>query len=454
MKIVLCPYCGHAQQHTSDRCGSCGGYFDLLSRRVTQQYMGPWFVRDEENPFQPGRSYDVLSRDIARGKLKPTTILRGPTTRQFWALARNVPGISHLLGYCWKCGEHVPKESASCPKCAVRFTLPSIRDQLGLEPLDPTVLQLAAQARTQKQSGDNSASGSGMNPAVDISMLAEDDPSTIGAAASLLASLSDTSGIAMEVPTPGQPAIASSAAPAARPPAAPPSQPQQAPKPKAAIEYHAAYVKPPSKFNSQTLMIILLVVVNVALIGGFIWYLIDKQDQADQPIKPSARSNTTIPGTNTTGTPTPAANTPVPAPANEPAVPVQPAEGSTPPQPAPPMPPVSGVAPSSNDLPGLIGDPSPMPKPLGKPLPGIGVGVAPSTTTDDKKISFFGVDANAAPAAVKAWLEKFKEAQQLEKDGKLPEALAAVRLIMNNLPEKEWPKELIEARDRLSPKPQ
>src|SRR5690348_425633 len=101
-KLVLCPYCGHAQP-AADRCEECRGLFEPLSRRATQISMGPWFIRDKANPFRPGCSYEVLRKQIAAGKIKPTTVLRGPTTRQFWSVARNVPGVAHLLGYCHRC---------------------------------------------------------------------------------------------------------------------------------------------------------------------------------------------------------------------------------------------------------------------------------------------------------------------------------------------------------------
>ena len=58
-KIILCPYCGNTQK-TPDRCEGCGGLFEPLSRKATQIKMGPWFIRDKNNPFRPGCSYEVL----------------------------------------------------------------------------------------------------------------------------------------------------------------------------------------------------------------------------------------------------------------------------------------------------------------------------------------------------------------------------------------------------------
>jgi len=138
-KLILCPYCGNTQDAPEERCSTCGGFFDSLSLKVTQQHMGPWFVRDRHNPFRPGCTYEVLTREIEKGKIKPTTIIRGPTTRQFWSVARNVPGVAHLLGYCHACGAHVSPGADNCPECGEVFYAPRQRDQLGLAPIGADV---------------------------------------------------------------------------------------------------------------------------------------------------------------------------------------------------------------------------------------------------------------------------------------------------------------------------
>lgn len=143
-RLILCPYCGNTQSEPEDRCGACGGYFDSLSLKVTQQHMGPWFIRDRHRPFRPGASYEVIKREIEKGRIKATTILRGPTTRQFWSVARNVPGVAHLLGYCHACGAHCKPNDESCSECGEVFFAPKLRDNLGLAPAGADV-----QARTK-----------------------------------------------------------------------------------------------------------------------------------------------------------------------------------------------------------------------------------------------------------------------------------------------------------------
>lgn len=131
-KVVLCPYCGHAQQQ-DEKCLACGGLFEPLSRRATQIAMGPWTIRSKAHPFRPGCSYPVLVQMIEAGRVGPMTVLRGPTTRQFWSVARNVPGVSHLVGYCHACGAHVSKDDTNCPSCAAVFKAVKTRNELGLQ---------------------------------------------------------------------------------------------------------------------------------------------------------------------------------------------------------------------------------------------------------------------------------------------------------------------------------
>ncbi len=131
--MVLCTYCGSLSVSTN-RCSNCNGHFDMLSRQRTQNAMGPWFIRDQVNPFRPGCSYDTLRRMVTRGKVRPDTIMRGPTTRQFWSFARNTPGVAHLLGACHACHAEVDPNAVACPDCNASFIIGNDRQNLGLAP--------------------------------------------------------------------------------------------------------------------------------------------------------------------------------------------------------------------------------------------------------------------------------------------------------------------------------
>ncbi len=131
---MLCPYCGSIQQGGA-ACQQCRGLFEPLSRQATQNAMGPWQVRNDKNPFGPGCSYEKLREMAARGRITPDTVIRGPSTRQFWALAKNAPGVAVLLGECHNCHARVGASEYLCRGCGAVLTWDSDRQHLGLAPI-------------------------------------------------------------------------------------------------------------------------------------------------------------------------------------------------------------------------------------------------------------------------------------------------------------------------------
>jgi hypothetical protein len=147
IKVLICPYCGETQT-AGERCRGCGGLFEPLSRQATHNAMGPWFVRDSGKPFHPGCSYETLVRMIDRGQVDKNSIIRGPTTKQFWTVARRVPGVAHLLGYCHTCDAPVDPDDHGCHNCGVPFGAYLDRNFLGL----PEVRPLPWEARMEEGS--------------------------------------------------------------------------------------------------------------------------------------------------------------------------------------------------------------------------------------------------------------------------------------------------------------
>jgi hypothetical protein len=94
--------------------------------------MGPWFLRDDAHPHRPGCSYETLVRLVERGVVHQETVLRGPSSRQFWTLARWCPGVAHLLGVCHSCQHAVDPLDTGCQGCGAVFRIPAERQQLGL----------------------------------------------------------------------------------------------------------------------------------------------------------------------------------------------------------------------------------------------------------------------------------------------------------------------------------
>ncbi len=132
---ILCPYCGAVSTSDPKRCEKCGGFFDPLSRQATQNAMGPWFIRNTAAPFGPGCSFETLKDLIQRGKVTRDTILRGPSTRQYWNFASRTPGIANLLGACHNCHVEVKPDDFSCAACGAVFTPETDRQHMGLAPV-------------------------------------------------------------------------------------------------------------------------------------------------------------------------------------------------------------------------------------------------------------------------------------------------------------------------------
>lgn len=151
-ETTICPYCGHAARHGAE-CERCRGLFEPLSRQASQNAMGPWYIRDEGNPFRPGCSYATLKMLASRGRVGPETILRGPSTRQFWMAARSVPGIAHLLGSCHACKAGVPADETHCPHCRASFEVETDRQYLGLAEVRPLPGQAATSEIARAASG-------------------------------------------------------------------------------------------------------------------------------------------------------------------------------------------------------------------------------------------------------------------------------------------------------------
>lgn len=142
-RLFVCPYCG-GPTPAEARCRACAGPLDPLSRQASQNDMGPWFVRDPASPFRPGFSTRTLRHLVARGRIRPDTVVRGPTTRQFWMPARRAPGVSALLFICHNCQAQTFEGDARCVACDADLALPEDRQSLGLGPIVPVPGQAAA----------------------------------------------------------------------------------------------------------------------------------------------------------------------------------------------------------------------------------------------------------------------------------------------------------------------
>ena len=132
-RFIVCPYCGSMHKdHLPDVCQHCNGPLDPESREQTKRDLGPWFVQNVSRPFAPGMRFEKLLRCVSEGKIRPLDVVRGPTTSQFWTVARKVPGLSHHFGLCHACQAPASPEDKACLACGASFRVSLDRDLMGL----------------------------------------------------------------------------------------------------------------------------------------------------------------------------------------------------------------------------------------------------------------------------------------------------------------------------------
>ncbi len=77
--------------------------------------------------------FDVLLGFIRKGQVTARSIVRGPTTHQFWRHhAAHVKGLSREFGLCYSCGVDIATESNLCPHCG-KLQEPPIQPDVLLE---------------------------------------------------------------------------------------------------------------------------------------------------------------------------------------------------------------------------------------------------------------------------------------------------------------------------------
>lgn len=174
-KVVICPYCGETQP-AAERCRACGGLFEPLSRQATHNAMGPWFLRDPGKPFHPGCSYETVVKMVDRGQITKYSIVRGPTTRQFWTVAKHVPGVAHLLGYCHNCDTPVKPSDHGCHACGVPFGAYLDRNYMGLPEVRPLPWEADAEEHAGGPGREHGAGGRISGFATDAELLGHGQP--------------------------------------------------------------------------------------------------------------------------------------------------------------------------------------------------------------------------------------------------------------------------------------
>ena len=126
----VCPFCGTTRQNETGPCTQCSLEDSPTTRAATRSKLGPWYVLQSRNPSAPGMSFATMLLLIQKGRVTARSVIRGPTTTQYWRHAAKVKGISREFGLCWNCGQDVARNARACSNCK----------RLQEPPLNPDVL--------------------------------------------------------------------------------------------------------------------------------------------------------------------------------------------------------------------------------------------------------------------------------------------------------------------------
>ena len=113
----VCPFCGTQRDSDLGACPNCSLEDSPTTRSATRSKLGPWYVLQSRNPSAPGMNFETLMVLVQKGRVTARSIVRGPTTGQFWRHAARVKGVSRQFGLCWNCGADVLKNTRACPAC-------------------------------------------------------------------------------------------------------------------------------------------------------------------------------------------------------------------------------------------------------------------------------------------------------------------------------------------------
>lgn len=113
----VCPFCGIIKDQADAVCPRCTMENSAATRQATKGRIGPWYVLQSRNPAAPGMKFDTLMSFVRKGRIKPRSVVRGPTTHQLWRFAAQVKGLSREFGVCYSCGGAIERTARLCPHC-------------------------------------------------------------------------------------------------------------------------------------------------------------------------------------------------------------------------------------------------------------------------------------------------------------------------------------------------
>ncbi|UCC31377.1 MAG: zinc ribbon domain-containing protein [Phycisphaerales bacterium] len=137
-----CVSCGQLVLRNAKACDHCG---QDLSKEMLEKMLahaGPWYVLEHVRPF-PGVSLERIIRQVRRGVITETSIVRGPPTNYQWRFAVETPGLCRYFGRCWSCHEEVSPSDTHCKYCLSSLSFEQPRSAPAVPP-SPTAVVSAA----------------------------------------------------------------------------------------------------------------------------------------------------------------------------------------------------------------------------------------------------------------------------------------------------------------------
>ena len=116
-----CVYCGQVIPREVDRCPHCRMSFSLAVRKASREIIGPWYYLDPRNPSGRGVTFETLVKMTEKGRIRPDSIVRGPTTHQDWMYAAEAPRLAKYLGMCPHCFAEAKPEDTYCTHCQLNM---------------------------------------------------------------------------------------------------------------------------------------------------------------------------------------------------------------------------------------------------------------------------------------------------------------------------------------------
>ena len=113
---VPCVTCAQLVRRGATMCDACGQDLSPEMIQKMRAHAGPWYVYEHVRPF-PGVSLDRIIRQIHRGLITETSIVRGPTTDYQWRFAVETPGLCRYFLRCWQCHDEVGASDLYCAHC-------------------------------------------------------------------------------------------------------------------------------------------------------------------------------------------------------------------------------------------------------------------------------------------------------------------------------------------------